>query len=339
MNTTTSLRAVLSASVAAIVVIGCNKPEPGGSGAGKPAGGKTLRVAVIPKGTSHEFWKSVEKGARRADAELEDLDIVWKGPQGEGDANQQIQIVESFLADGYDGICLAPLDSRALETPVKQAIARKVPVVIFDSGLATADIAIASYVATNNFHGGQVAGEYMAKLLGGKGNIIMMPYAVGSESTEQRERGFLDAIGKHPDIKILSSDKHGGPNETKAVEVGENLVATFGDKIDAIFCSNESSTSGMLTVLRRDSRGLAKKIRLIGFDGSANIVKGMTDGIVRGVVLQDPVKIGYESVKALHAALKGTPPAKRIDTGETLATPENMNEHSVHQLLFPLEGK
>ncbi|MFN0205822.1 MAG: substrate-binding domain-containing protein [Planctomycetota bacterium] len=329
---------ISSSLIAGFVVFGCNKQD-GGGGAQNSGAAKKYRIAVVPKGTSHEFWKSVEKGAKRADAELADLEIVWKGPQGEGDANQQIQIVESFLADGYDGVCLAPLDSRALETPVKQAIAKKVPVVIFDSGLASADIAITSYVATDNFHGGQAAGDYMAKLIGGKGNIIMMPYNVGSESTEQRERGFLDAIKKHPDIKILSSDKHGGPDETKAVEVGENLIATFGDKIDAIFCSNESSTSGMLTVLRRDSRGLGKKIKLIGFDGSANIVKGMQDGMIRGVVLQDPVRMGYESVKTMHAQLTGKTVAKRVDTGETLATPENMNDPKVRTLLFPLEEK
>lgn len=311
----------------------CNKST------GAPAAGKKIRVAVIPKGTSHEFWKSVEKGARRADEELTDLEILWKGPVGEGDASQQIQIVESFIAEGYDGICLAPLDARALETPVKKAIEQKIPVVIFDSALASASVAITSYVATNNYHGGEMAGEYLAKLVGGKGNIILMPYAIGSESTEQREKGFLDAIKKFTDIKILSSDKHGGPDEAKAIEVGENLISTFGDKIDAVFCSNESSTSGMLTVLRRDQRGLAKKIKLVGFDGSANIVKGMEDGIIKGVLLQDPVTMGYESVKAIYAKIKNNNPKARIETGETLATPENMKEPRVHSLLFPLEGK
>lgn len=328
------------ASLALLAAAACSKqdkPE-GASGGGAPAA-KKLRVAVVPKGTSHEFWKSVEKGARRADTELDDLEILWKGPVGEGDASQQIQMIESFIADGYDGICLAPLDARALETPVKKAIEQKIPVVVFDSGLASAEIPITSYVATDNFHGGEMAGEFLAKLIGGKGNIILMPYAIGSESTEQREKGFLAAIAKNPEIKVLSSDKHGGPDETKAIEVGENLISTFGDKIDAIFCSNESSTSGMLTVLRRDQRGLAKKIKLVGFDGSANIVKGMEDNIVRGVVLQDPVKMGYEAVKAMHQQLTKKTAPKRVQTGETLATPENMKEPAVHALLFPLESK
>jgi ribose transport system substrate-binding protein len=317
---------------ALFALLACNgKPSEGGA--------KALRVAVIPKGTSHEFWKSVEKGAKRADAELADLEIVWKGPTGEGDANQQIHMVESFLADGYDGICLAPLDARALETPVRQAAAKKVPVVIFDSGLASADIPIVSYVATNNYHGGQMAAQHLATLLGNKGNVVLIPYAVGSESTEQRERGFLDEMKGHPAITILSSDKHGGPDESHAIEVSENLLATFGEKIDGIFCSNESSTSGLLTVLRRDPRGLAGKVKVVGFDSSGNIVKGLQDGVLHGVVLQDPVRMGYESVKAIRAKLRGEAVPARIETGEALVTPQNMKEPRNHELLFPLEGK
>jgi ribose transport system substrate-binding protein len=309
----------------------CSK-EPGAGGR------KTFHVAVIPKGTSHEFWKSVEKGAKRADAELADLEVVWKGPTGEGDAAQEIQLVESFVADRVDGICVAPLDARALETPVKQAIAGGIPVVIFDSGLASKDVPITSYVATDNHHGGELAAEELVRLLGGKGNVVLLRYAIGSESTEQREQGFLDALAKSSDVKILSSDKHGGPDEAHAIEAGENLLATFGEQIDGIFCSNESSTAGMLTALRRDPRKLAGKVKVVGFDSSAHIVDALKEGALHATVLQDPVRIGYESVKAIHEKLAGGTPKARIETGETLATKENMDTPRVHQLLFPLEG-
>ncbi len=299
------------------------------------SGPKRLRVAVVPKGTNQDFWKAVESGARRADRELDDLDIVWKGPQGEGDTAQQISIVESFVADQYDAICLAPLDARALEPTVNQAIERKIPVVIFDSALASSDVPIVSYVATNNVRGGEMAADHLAKLLDGKGRVVLMPYAIGSESTEQRERGFLQAIAKYPGITVISSDKHGGPDESRAIETGESLLATFGAEIDGIFCSNESSTSGMLTALTRDPRRLAGRVKLVGFDSSANIVKGMEAGGIHGVVLQDPVKMGYESVKAAHARLSGVPTPPRVETGETLATPENLAEPRIHALLFP----
>ncbi|MBI1851702.1 MAG: substrate-binding domain-containing protein [Planctomycetes bacterium] len=326
----THVFAVLACSM--VLAMGCgNSPNAGGK--------KSFRVAVIPKGTSHEFWKSVEKGARRADAELSDLDVIWKGPTGEGDAAQQISLVESFIADRVDGICLAPLDARALETPVKQAIAAGIPVVIFDSGLSSKDVAITSYVATDNHHGGELAAQEMVRLLGGKGNVILMRYAIGSESTELRESGFLDALAKSQDVHVLSSDKHGGPDEAHAIEAGENLLSTFGDKVDGIFCSNESSTAGMLTVLRRDTRKLAGKVKVLGFDSSAHIVDALNEGVLHGTVLQDPVQIGYRSVMAMHDKLTGKNVKPRIETGETLATKENMGTPRVHELLFPLEGK
>jgi len=172
------------AAVAALALVAAC----GGSSSAKP---KVFKVAVIPKGTSHEFWKAVEAGARKADAELADLEIVWKGPSGEGDTAQEIALVESFIADRYDGICVAPLDARALETPVRTALTNKVPVVIFDSDLARKDLPITSYVATDNHHGGELAGEELSRVIGGKGNVVLMRYQIGSESTEQREQGFL----------------------------------------------------------------------------------------------------------------------------------------------------
>lgn len=298
--------------------------------------GKTLRVAVIPKGTSHEFWKAVEKGARAADAALPDLEIVWKGPQGEGDAAAQIAIVESFLADGFDGICLAPLDARALETPVKTAIAQKVPVVIFDSGLASADLGIASYVATDNVQGGRIAAKFLAEQLQGKGNVVLMRYAVGSASTEQREAGFLEEIARHPGIQLISSDRHGGPDESKAIEVGENLAQTFGDRIDGVFCSNESCTSGMLTALARDPRGLTSKIKVVGFDSSDRIVTALKEGRLAATVLQDPVAMGEKAVRAIHARLTGKPVDARVQTGETLVTSKSVDDPAMRRLLFPL---
>jgi ribose transport system substrate-binding protein len=227
----------------------------------------------------------------------------------------------------------------ALETPVRTALASKIPVVIFDSGLKHSDLGITSFVATDNFHGGQVAGEELVRLLQGRGNVILLRYQVGSESTEQREAGFLEAITRHRNMNVLSEERRGGPDEAKAIEVSENLLATFGEKIDGIFCSNESCTSGMLTALRRDPCHLAGKIKVIGFDSSQNIVDGLKDGVLAGTVLQDPVAMGYRAVTAMHDKLTGKAVKPRIETGETLATPENMASERVHALLFPLGSK
>lgn len=277
-----------------------------------------FRIAVIPKGTAHDFWKAVEEGARRADSELDDLEIVWKGPSGEGDAPAQIALVESFLADGIDGLCLAPLDARALETPVRAAARRKIPVVIFDSGLASEDAPIASFVATDNYHGGELAGDELALVLRGQGEVLLLRYVLGSESTEQRERGFLDAIARHPGMRVVSGDKHAGPTEADAVAVSETLLADFGAGLDGVFCSNESATSGFLTALARDSRGLAGKLRVVGFDSSERIHEALAMETLHATVVQDPVRMGYLAVTTMHDVLHGKTPDRRIDTGEKL---------------------
>ena len=278
----------------------------------------TFKIAVIPKGTAHEFWKAVEQGARKADAEFDDLEIVWKGPSGEGDAAAQIALVDSFLADGIDGVCLAPLDARALELPVRSAAAQKIPVVIFDSGLASADAPIASFVATDNYKGGQMAGEELALALDGKGKLLLLRYVLGSESTEQRERGFLDAIASHPGLTVISSDRHAGPTEADAVAVSETLLANYGTDLNGVFCSNESATSGFLTALTRDSRGLGGKVIVVGFDSSAKINQALVAGSLRATVIQDPVRMGYLAVVTMHTLLTGGAPERRIDTGQKL---------------------
>lgn len=308
---------------------GCS---PSGSSDGKAD--RVLRIAVIPKGTSHDFWYSVRAGVRRADEELDDVEVTWKGPVSEGDTSDQIKIVESFIADGYDGICLAPLDARALRRPVDQAIQHGVPVVIFDSALED-PTGIVSYVATNNYRGGERAGEYLAELLDGQGQVILMRYAINSQSTEEREQGFLDALSGVSGIELLSADKYAGPDERGAIELSENLLANFGDQVEGIFCPNQSTASGMLTVLKRDPRGLAGKVKFVGFDSGDNIVEGLRGGEMHATVLQDPVQMGYDAVMAMYRHLQGETVEERIETKEELATTENLDDPRIQSLLFP----
>src|SRR5205814_3009837 len=147
---------------------------------------KDLTIAVIPKGTTHEFWKSINAGAVKAQRELSGangkVEIIWKGPFREDDREQQIQVVENFTTRHVSAIVLAPLDSQALVRPVNNAMAARVPVVIIDSDLKSGKCV--SFVATDNFKGGHLAAAEIGKLLDGKGNVILLRYAVGSASTE-----------------------------------------------------------------------------------------------------------------------------------------------------------
>jgi len=209
---------------------------------------KKWRVMVIPKGTTHEFWMTIHAGAIKAEKELGNVEIVWRGPEKEDDRVEQIQLVQSAVASGVDGIVLAPLDARALVQPAEAAVAKGIPVVIMDSGLESDKYV--SYVATDNYHGGVLAAQRMGKLLGGEGKVILLRYQVGSESTEQREKGFTETLAKEfPKISLLSESEYAGPTSDSAQQKSQTLVTRYRGQVDGIFCPNETSTVGMLRAL------------------------------------------------------------------------------------------
>jgi ribose transport system substrate-binding protein len=291
---------------------------------------KTLQIAVIPKGTTHEFWKSIHAGAVRAEREF-GVEVIWKGPQKEDDRAQQITVVEDFICRGVDGIVLAPLDDRALMRPVRDAVREKIPVVIIDSALQGSDYA--SYVATDNYRGGVMAARRLGQLLGGKGRIFLIRYQEGSASTVQREAGFLDTVTKEfPGLVLLVQDQYAGATTETAYQLAENLISRFPD-VEGIFTPNESSTFGTLRALQ-ESR-LAGKVVFVGFDSSPKLVQGLRDGHIHGLVLQNPAKMGYLGVKTIVAYLRGEAVEKVIDTGVALATADNMDDPAIKSLLSP----
>jgi ribose transport system substrate-binding protein len=300
------------------------------------AADRPLNIAVVPKGTTHEFWKSIQAGAMKARMELAEkgirANVLWKGPLKEDDRDQQIQVVENFMVRRVNGIVLAPLDSKALIRPVQNAQKAGVPVVIIDSGLESDDYV--SFVATDNYKGGQMAGEHLAKLLGGKGRVILLRYAVGSASTEAREKGFLEALGKHPDIRLISSDQYAGPTRETSYQASQNLLNRFGREVDGIFCPNENSTIGMTMALRDIGRA-GGQVKMVGFDAGSQSVADMKSGDVQGLIVHNPLFMGYQGVMTMVEHLQGKKVEKRIDTGVVLVTKENMDEQSVKELLYP----
>ena len=294
-------------------------------------------IAVIPKGTTHEFWKSINAGAVKAQRELAGqgtkADIIWKGPFREDDRDQQIQVVENFMARRVSGIVLAPLDYQALVKPVHNAILAKVPVVVMDSDLKSDEYV--SFVATDNYKGGRLAGEEMGRLLGGKGNVILLRYAVGSASTEAREAGFLDALRtNYPGIKLISSDQHAGATRELAYQTSQNLLNRFGRDVNGVFCPCEPPTIAMTKALR-DLGKAGGKVKMVGFDAGSQSVLDMKNGDVQALVVQNPMLMGYLGVMTLVKHLRGEKVEKRIDTGVMLVTPENMNQPEIKELLYP----
>ena len=311
------------------LLVGC-------SGGDKPAvtmPEKKLRIAMIPKGTTHEFWKTVHAGAQEAADEL-GVELIWKGPLKEDDRDEQIKVVEQFTLDKVDGICLAPLDDTALVTYVKGAQSEGIPVVIFDSALKYDDTV--SFVATDNFAAGGVAGTEMAHVLDGKGDVVVLRYSEGSASTNERENGFIEKA-QSAGLKVVSDEQFAGVTVESAQKAGENLVSRFkkGDAlgIQGIFCPNESSAFGMLRALQ--DGGMAGKVKFFGFDSSAKLIEGLNASQINGLVVQNPRMMGYLTVKAMVDKLKGSSVEKRIDTGAVLVTKENIDTEDVKKLLEP----
>ena len=209
---------------------------------------KKWRLMLIPKETNQEFWMTIHAGALQAEKELGNVEVVWQGPQKEDDRVQQIQLVQSALAAGVDGIVLAPLDAPALALPVETAVAKGIPVVVIDSGLESTKPV--SYISTDNYNGGVLAADEMGKLLGGEGKVILLRYAVGSESTEQREKGFTDTLASQfPKITLLSESEYAGTAPEQAQQTSRSLVTRYRGQFDGVFCPNETSTLAMMRAL------------------------------------------------------------------------------------------
>ncbi len=325
------------AAVLVVALAGCghNGGSPGGTSSGNSGGGQTLQIAVIPKGTSHEYWKSIHAGANKAQQELASqgtkINVIWKGTEREDDRNGQVNLVETFVTQHVNGIVLAPLDNQALTAPVHEAAAAKIPVVIIDSALNGSDWV--SFCATNNEKGGEMGGDQLGKLLNGKGNVIMLPYAQGSASTEDREKGFLTAMKRYPGITLLSTDQYGGPTTDTAYKTSQNLLARYGKQVNGVFASNETNTRGMLLGLK--DAGLLGKVKFVGFDAADDLVKALKANQLQGLVVQNPFKMGYLGVKTVVTAIQGKPVQKNIDTGVALVTPDNVNSPDLTEYLNP----
>jgi ribose transport system substrate-binding protein len=313
----------------ALALFGCTRPAQDRT-AGSAVPAKQKRFAVIPKGTTHEFWKAVHAGAVKAGRE-HGIEIIWKGPVREDDRDEQIKVVENFLSQGVDGIVLAPLDDRALVPVLNDAKARNIPVLIIDSGVQWNDYV--SFVATDNEHAGSMAAERLGTTLGGRGDVLVLRYAEGSASTMARESGFLSTLAKKfPAMRVVSSNRYGGATTETAYAAAENLLSTYKG-VQGIFCPNESTTFGMLLAL--DAAGRAGKVTLVGFDASTKLVEALGQGKVDGLVVQNPFRMGEMGVATLLNHLNGQPVEKRIDTGAAVITRDNMNQPDMKALLSP----
>lgn len=274
------------------------------SGCGR---GTERTIAVIPKGTSHEFWLGVEKGARAAGKEFH-ATILWSGPQQETEYTRQIEIVDSMITRHVDGIAVAAADRQILTASLERAAKAGIPVTVFDSGVDSQQYM--TFVATDNLAAGGLAARKLAELLGGKGNVAVMGHAPGSFSTMDRERGFTETLAKEfPDMKIVAT-QYSMADSAKAMAAAENIL-TAHPELNGFFTSSEPSSVGVARAIRE--RLLVGRMKMVAFDSTEGLIHDKAAGVVQALVVQDPFKIGYEAVKSLCTKLDGGNPPRRIN--------------------------
>jgi ribose transport system substrate-binding protein len=303
-----------------------------GSAAALLAGCRSSRkktIAVVPKAVSHLFFESVHAGAEQAGRDF-DVNILWNGPNEETDHSRQIQIVDAMVARRVDAIAISATDERALATPVQRAIDAGIPVTIFDSGVNVDGYV--SFIATDNFGAGCTAARELAKLINGTGEVAMVMHKPGGTSTVLREQGFEETIGKEFPRVTIAARQYGMTDRAKARAAAENIL-TAQPRLAGMFASSEASSLGAIQAIQ--SRGLVGKVKLITFDFSDAHVEALEKGTIDIMIIQEPFRLGYDSVKALVEKLRGAEPAKRIDLPARLIVKSDLGNPEVRKMLFP----
>lgn len=308
------LRMLLISVIALALWAGCNRSD-------------AVRIGVVPKALAHEFWGAVHAGADEAARDAGVL-IEWQGPSAETEFARQIEIVDAMINQRVDGIVLAPTEANALVNVVERANREGIPVTIFDSGINTDNYV--SFVASNNHKAGETAAHTLAKLLGGRGKIVVVKNVPGSASTMAREQGFDEAMARdHPGIEIVDF-KYCQSDRALALQVSENMLTAHPD-LDGMFASAEPATVGAAKALR--NRNLEERVKLVGFDWTYTLERDFREGVVRALVVQDPFQIGRRAVQTVLAALRGETPPKRIDTDTHVVTLENIDRPEIVAVL------
>lgn len=319
------LLALVALAVSSLSLTACSG---GDEGAG--ADPQRRRVAVVPKGTTHVFWKAVERGAREAGAEL-GVDVFFDAQLDEGDRAGQIQVVEQLVGSGVDALCIAPLDSKALVRPLAEVRARGVPVLVFDSPLeGVAGTDFVGYVGTDNRAAGRLGAAALAERLGGRGKVVLLRYRVGSGSTMEREEGFLEYMDAQPDIEVLVRDRYAGSTAAEAQNEALALLPQLREA-DGVFCAQESASVGMLLALRREA--LLERLVFVGFDSSPTLVEALRAGEIDALVVQDPARMGRLTVEAAVAHLDGRAVPASTDTGAVVVGASDLADPRIAALL------
>ncbi|MBT2519272.1 ABC transporter substrate-binding protein [Streptomyces sp. ISL-90] len=311
---------------AALVLSGC--AGGGGDGAGGGGGDDKPYIALVSKGFQHQFWQAVKQGAEQA-AEEFDVEITFEGPDTEADVDQQLQQLQTALDKGPDAIGFAALDSQAAGPYLQQAQDAGIPVIAFDSGVDS-DIPVTT-AATDNKAAAAEAAKHMVELVGDTGKIALVVHDQTSVTGIDRRDGFVEYIEENaPGIEIVDI-QYGGGDQLKSTDLAKAILQANPD-LKGIYGSNEGSAIGVVNAVTE--LGLEGKLTVIGFDSGQAQIDAITDGLMAGAITQNPVGIGYETVKAAVEALDGKELPKTIDTGFFWYDATNIDDPEIQAVLY-----
>lgn len=292
-----------------------------------------VTIPIIVKDTTSFYWQIVLAGARQAGKDL-GVKVPELGAQSESDINGQISILENAVAGKPAAVVISPTEFKALGKPVDEA-AKSVPVVGIDS--AADSKSFVSFLTTDNTQGGRIAADGLAAAIKGmigkeEGEIAIITSLPGVGSLDQRRQGFLEEVkSKYPGLKVVA-DKYADGQATTGLNIMTDLI-TANPKLVGVFASNLIMAQGVGQAIAENKLG--DKIKVIGFDNDDKTVGFLKSGVLAGLVVQDPYRMGYDGIKTALAASKKEKVEANVDTGANLVTKANMSDPKIDALLNP----
>lgn len=284
-------------------------------------------IPLVSKGFQHQFWQAVKAGADKAAAEL-DVEVTFEGPDNETMVDRQIDMLSAALAKNPKAIGFAALDSQAAIPLLRQAQEKGIPVVAFDSGVDS-DIPVAT-ASTDNVAAAALAADKMAEAIGGAGQVAVVAHDQTSRTGIDRRDGFVDRMAEaHPDVEIVTV-QYGDGDHLKSTEITKSILQANPD-LKGIFGTNEGSAIGVVNGVRELG---TEGVTIIGYDSGAQQKQAVRDGLMAGAITQNPVGIGYETVRAAVAAANGESVEPNIDTGFFYYDASNMDDPEIAAVLY-----
>jgi len=284
----------VSLALLASLALGCKTKD-----AGTAAATKTIGVSLLTR--EHDFYQQLEKGLQDAAAKHGYKLIITTG---DFDLAKQQSEIDNFLVQKVDAIIVCPTDTKGIAPAIEKANAANVPVFTADIGAEGGKVV--SHIASDNVAGGRLAADYLAKLLGGKGDvgIVSQPEL---QSVIDRESGFREAIGKYPGIHIVSTINGAGVRD-RSLKAADDMFQAH-PQLDGVFAINDETALGVLA--SASSHGM-KKLAIVGYDAAPEALKAIAAGsALKADVAQQPRAIGVQTIDAIADHFAGrTPPAR-----------------------------